>query len=186
MSDVFSTFRHHMSLTLIVCAVAVSAAGQAEGDVDCVLAEADRLAWLREWGQAEPLYARARAGFIEREDKPNALYAEVSRLRGQLPTLAVPEVSERLAAYLPPQAIPLTGGVAPAQRWVACGECACWSLMRACGRHEALDVRGRAPVAWPRPGRRNRSATNVKCAPVNREQCSGRRCQSRALCSVLL
>ena len=33
-------------------------------------------------------------------DRRNALYAEVSRLRGQLPTLPVPEVSERLSAYL--------------------------------------------------------------------------------------
>jgi hypothetical protein len=46
------------------------------------------------------LYAEAREAFLRIGDKPNGLYAAVSRLRGQLPTLAVPEVSERLADYL--------------------------------------------------------------------------------------
>ena len=65
-----------------------------------LIAEADRLAWLRVWTRAEPLYAKAREAFIASGDERNALYAEVSRLRGQLPTLAVPEVSERLSDYL--------------------------------------------------------------------------------------
>jgi CHAT domain-containing protein/tetratricopeptide (TPR) repeat protein len=65
-----------------------------------LLAEADRLAWLRVWTRAEPLYAKAREAFIASGDERNALYAEVSRLRGQLPTSAVPEVSERLSEYL--------------------------------------------------------------------------------------
>jgi hypothetical protein len=64
-----------------------------------LLAEADRLAWLRVWTRAEPLYAKAREAFIARGDERNALYSEVSRLRGQLPALAVPEVSERLSDY---------------------------------------------------------------------------------------
>ena len=65
-----------------------------------LLEEADRLAWLRVWTRAEPLYAEAREGFIRAGDQRNVLYAEVSRLRGRLPTLPVPEVSERLADYL--------------------------------------------------------------------------------------
>src|SRR5919106_840454 len=65
-----------------------------------LLAEADRLAWLRVWTRAAPLYAKAREAFIASGDERNALYAEVSRLRGQLPTLPVPEVSERLSDYL--------------------------------------------------------------------------------------
>jgi CHAT domain-containing protein/predicted negative regulator of RcsB-dependent stress response len=69
-------------------------------DAHKLLAEADRLAWLRVWTRAEPLYAKARDAFIANGDERNALYAEVSRLRGQLPTLAVPEVSERLSEYL--------------------------------------------------------------------------------------
>ena len=45
-------------------------------------------------------HAKAREAFIASGDERNALYAEVSRLRGQLPTLPVPEVSERLSDYL--------------------------------------------------------------------------------------
>jgi pimeloyl-ACP methyl ester carboxylesterase len=69
-------------------------------DSQKLLAEADRLAWLRVWTRAEPIYAQAREGFVRSGDRRNALYAEVSQLRGQLPTLPVPEVSERLSAYL--------------------------------------------------------------------------------------
>ena len=69
-------------------------------DPQKLLDEADRLAWLRVWTRAEPLYAKAREAFVARGDKRNALYAEVNRLRGQLPTLAVPDVSERLSQYL--------------------------------------------------------------------------------------
>jgi CHAT domain-containing protein len=65
-----------------------------------LLAEADRLAWLRVWTRAEPLYAKARDAFIANGDQRNALYAEVSQLRGRLPTLPVPDVSERLSDYL--------------------------------------------------------------------------------------
>ncbi len=50
--------------------------------------------------RAEPLYAKAREAFIASGDERNALYAEVSRLRGQLLTLLLPEVSERLSDYL--------------------------------------------------------------------------------------
>ena len=43
--------------------------------------------------RAEPLYAKAGEAFMASGDERNALYAEVNRLRGQLPTLPVPEVS---------------------------------------------------------------------------------------------
>ncbi|MBA3642086.1 MAG: tetratricopeptide repeat protein [Acidobacteria bacterium] len=46
------------------------------------------------------MYGKAREAFLRAGDKRNALYAEVSRLRGQLPTLPVPEVSDRLSLYL--------------------------------------------------------------------------------------
>ena len=83
-------------LALLQCTPAVAQVA----DPHKLLAEADRLAWLRVWTRAEPLYAKAREAFIASGDERNALYAEVSRLRGQLPTLAVPEVSERLSEYL--------------------------------------------------------------------------------------
>lgn len=88
------------SVSLLVCSAAVPAWGQQFVDPFKLLAEADRLAWLRVWPRAEPLYGQARQMFIARGDRRNALYAEVSQLRGQLPRLAVPDVSERLAAYL--------------------------------------------------------------------------------------
>jgi CHAT domain-containing protein len=69
-------------------------------DAHKLLAEADRLAWLRVWTRAEPLYAKARDAFIANRDERNALYAEVSQLRGRLPTLPVPDVSEQLSEYL--------------------------------------------------------------------------------------
>lgn len=65
-----------------------------------LLAEADRLAWLRVWTRAEPLYGKAREAFVASGDERNALYAEISQLRGRLPTLAVPDVSEQLSEYL--------------------------------------------------------------------------------------
>lgn len=88
------------SVSLLVCSAVVPAWSQQSVDPFKLLAEADRLAWLRVWPRAEPLYGRARQTFIARGDRRNALYAEVNQLRGQLPRLAVPDVSERLAAYL--------------------------------------------------------------------------------------
>src|SRR5215210_4270291 len=84
-------------LTALLCSPAAVAQ---DSDPHKLVAEADRLAWLRVWTRAEPLYAKAREAFIARGDERNALYSEVSQLRGQLPTLAVPEVSERLSDYL--------------------------------------------------------------------------------------
>ncbi len=43
-----------------------------------LLAEADRLAWLRVWTRAEPLYAKAGEAFIASGDERNAIYAEVT------------------------------------------------------------------------------------------------------------
>jgi CHAT domain-containing protein/tetratricopeptide (TPR) repeat protein len=93
-------FGRRLGLALLACSLAANALAQGTADPQKLLAEADRLAWLRAWTRAEPLYSQARAAFITAGDKRNALYAEVSRLRGQLPTLPVPEVSDRLAAYL--------------------------------------------------------------------------------------
>ena len=65
-----------------------------------LLQEADRLAWLRAWTRAAPLYAEAERLFAARGDRRNTLYAQINRLRGELPRLAVPDVSQRLADYL--------------------------------------------------------------------------------------
>src|SRR4051794_8335845 len=93
------TVRGRLGLFLVF-ALPLSALAQPTIQPDKLLADAERLAWLRVWTRAEPLYAQAQTAFSARGDKRNALYAEVSRLRSQLPTLAVPEASERLADYL--------------------------------------------------------------------------------------
>lgn len=64
------------------------------------LREADRLAWLRAWNAAEPLYAEAERRFSENGDQRSALYARIGLLRARLPRLAVPDVSLKLQEYL--------------------------------------------------------------------------------------
>jgi hypothetical protein len=88
-----------VAFTLYFCAASWPARTQST-DPHKLLAEADRLAWLRVWTPAEPLYAQARDEFARAGDKRNALYAEVNYLRTQLPRLSVPDVSERLSEYL--------------------------------------------------------------------------------------
>ncbi len=78
----------------------VGSAPQATSDPDQLLREADRLAWLRAWGAAEPKFIEAQKLFAARGDERNALYAEVSAFRGALPRMSVPEASGRLADYL--------------------------------------------------------------------------------------
>lgn len=78
----------------------IGLSAQPAPDTTKLIQEADRLAWLRAWGAAEPLYAEAEKLFAARGDERNALYAQISVLRGQLPRLPVPEVSARLAEYL--------------------------------------------------------------------------------------
>jgi tetratricopeptide (TPR) repeat protein len=69
-------------------------------DPQSLIAEGERLVWLRAWTKAEPLFSQAERVFTASGDRRNALYAAVNALRGQLPRLPVPEVSERLAGYL--------------------------------------------------------------------------------------
>src|SRR5437660_10564687 len=69
-------------------------------DPQSLVAEGERLAWLRAWTKAEPLFSEAERVFAVRGDKRNALYAAINALRGQLPRLPVPEVSTRLAEHL--------------------------------------------------------------------------------------
>jgi hypothetical protein len=85
---------------MCVVALAFAVTAQEISDPGAVLTEADRLAWLRPWGAAQPLDEHAKRTFATRGDTRNALYAEVSALRGGLPRLAAPEVSRRLADYL--------------------------------------------------------------------------------------
>lgn len=69
-------------------------------DPQSLIAEGERLVWLRAWTKAEPLFSQAERAFATSGDRRNALYAAINALRGQLPRLPVPEVSERLAQHL--------------------------------------------------------------------------------------
>ena len=92
----------HTRVAGLVCVVlfGFGASARAQTDPHALLKEADRLAWLRAWSAAERLYRESQKLFAERGDQRNALYSEISVLRGQLPRLPVPEVSARLAEYL--------------------------------------------------------------------------------------
>ena len=66
---------------VLVCHNAI--AQQDEGKT--LLAEGDRLAWLKNWQAAEPFFEKAEALFQKRGDHRNELYAQISRIRGELP-----------------------------------------------------------------------------------------------------
>ncbi len=85
---------------LLAAALCYPASAQNTSDPEKLLQEADRLAWLKAWTRAAPLYADAERLFVARGDQRNALYARINNLRGQLPRLAVPDVSQQLAEYL--------------------------------------------------------------------------------------
>jgi CHAT domain-containing protein/Tfp pilus assembly protein PilF len=89
-----------LGLALAGAVLGYSASAQNTSDPEKLLEQAERLAWLKAWTRAEPLYDQAARLFTARGDRRNALYAEINRLRGELPRLAIPEVSQRLAEYL--------------------------------------------------------------------------------------
>ena len=76
-----------------------SAFGQ-QGEAERLIAEGDKLAWLKNWQAAEPLFEKAEVLFRERGDKRNELYARISRMRGQLPSRGLFETSTYLASVL--------------------------------------------------------------------------------------
>lgn len=61
--------------TAACCLFTVSLWAQPARDPAKLLHEADRLAWLRAWNAAEPLYLEAERLFDAVGDKRNALYA---------------------------------------------------------------------------------------------------------------
>jgi tetratricopeptide (TPR) repeat protein len=96
----FGRLRLVGNVGVVVAVLLSSPAIAQESDPHKLLAEADRLAWLRAWTRAESLFTAAERAFAAQRDERNAMYARVSALRGQLPRLPVPEVSERLAVLL--------------------------------------------------------------------------------------
>lgn len=69
-------------------------------DPNVLLAEAERLAWVKSWAKAEPIYAAAEKLFATQGDERNALYARIGRIRGELPRRPLIDVSQELEDIL--------------------------------------------------------------------------------------
>ena len=83
----------------VVVVLVYSVFGQ-QGEAERLIAEGDKLAWLKNWQAAEPFFEKAEVLFRERGDKRNELYARISRMRGQLPSRGLFETSTYLASIL--------------------------------------------------------------------------------------
>jgi hypothetical protein len=77
----------HVGLLLLAAVLCQPAAAQTSADPEKLLEQAERLAWLKAWTRAGPLYEEAERLFTLRGDRRNALYAQINHLRGQLPRL---------------------------------------------------------------------------------------------------
>lgn len=88
---------HHRSIPILAFWVLVAVPAIAQpSDPDKLLAEADRLGWMKLWARAEPLFVDAQRLFDARGEQAKALHAKVGRLRAQLPRLPAPDVSRQL------------------------------------------------------------------------------------------
>src|SRR6266480_2973987 len=67
---------------------------------EVLLQEANRLAWLFNWPNAGPLYARAEELFSVKGDTRNEIYARVGRIRAQSETMSWVDVSNVLGQQL--------------------------------------------------------------------------------------
>src|SRR4026208_981212 len=76
------------------------AAAHAAPDIDAVLREADRLAWLTDWTSALPVYRAAEARARTSGTPSQLLYAKVGRLRGEMQTRALGDLSSELGRDL--------------------------------------------------------------------------------------
>lgn len=96
----FSALSSRRAAPLAAWLLLVPAAFAQAPDPTRLLEEADRLAWMRAWSRAEPLFAEARELFEARGDALGARHARVGLLRAQLPRLPVPDVSGQLGDML--------------------------------------------------------------------------------------
>ena len=78
----------------------VQLAPAAAPDLDALLRDADRFAWLTNWGAAGPIYASAEKAALAAGDRRSAAYARFGRLRSEMQTLPLGALSEQLAGQL--------------------------------------------------------------------------------------
>src|SRR5215210_8051720 len=86
-------------LLAFVAAFSVSPAEDA-ASVSAQLREADRRAWLTDWYGALPIYADVERAAAKAGNARDAMYAKFGRLRGQMQTLPLPDISEQIARDL--------------------------------------------------------------------------------------
>src|SRR5262245_16018834 len=84
----------------IVLALSVASSARGEPNFAQTLAEADRLAWLTNWYAALPIYTEVEQAATKAGNRREAMYAKFGRLRGQMQTLPLPDISEHIAADL--------------------------------------------------------------------------------------
>src|SRR3954470_12225220 len=89
----------HLLLALVL-AFSVSSAAGAAADFSAQLREADRRAWLTDWYGALPIYADIERAAGKAGNARDAMYAKFGRLRGQMQTLPLPDISEQIAKDL--------------------------------------------------------------------------------------
>jgi CHAT domain-containing protein/tetratricopeptide (TPR) repeat protein len=90
-----------LSVLLLIFIVASAAELEAQDQtVIALLRQADHHAWLTDWYTALPLYANAEKAAAVVGDQRNVTYARFGRLRGQMQTLSLVDLSESLAGDL--------------------------------------------------------------------------------------
>src|SRR5262245_7709958 len=87
-------------LVTAAAAATVRTATVAGADVDALIKDADRLAWLTNWTSALPVYVEAETRARASGNRTKELYAKFGRLRGEMHTRALGDVSEELARDL--------------------------------------------------------------------------------------
>ena len=89
-----------VSFALLLLVATLAGAQVTRTDLDKRLQEADRLAWLTNWYDALPIYAEVEQAATKAGNRRDAMYAKFGRLRGQMQTLPLPDISEQIAADL--------------------------------------------------------------------------------------
>ena len=79
---------------------AIANAQSASSGFSARLAEADRLAWVTNWYDALAIYTEVEQAATKAGNRRDAMYAKFGRLRGQMQTIPLPDISEQIATDL--------------------------------------------------------------------------------------
>jgi hypothetical protein len=74
--------------------------GAQDRSPDALLERAERLTWPTDWYAAAPLHRVAETGFLKQGDARSAMYTRFGRVRREMQTRPLTEVSEQLSADL--------------------------------------------------------------------------------------